>query len=69
MLATAIRANVSAYSINRSTGVLTPLAGSPFAVSGAPQGMTVDAGGKALYVASAGSDKVSAFAIELQLAR
>ena len=56
---------VSAYTINSSTGVLTPISGSPF--SGALVGFAVaiDPTGKFAYVANANpSDSISAYAID-----
>jgi 6-phosphogluconolactonase len=49
----ATSSNISAYSINSTTGALTPLAGSPFAVPGSTQlfEAKIDPSGKFLYVA------------------
>jgi hypothetical protein len=54
--------NVSAYTINPSTGALTPVAGSPFAAGIAPRSVTVDPSGKFAYVADLGRN-VSAHTI------
>ena len=55
--------NVSAYTINASTGVLTP-AGTTVAVVGSgPQSVTVDPSGKFAYVANDRSYDVSAYTI------
>jgi 6-phosphogluconolactonase len=50
--------SISGYTINSSTGVLTPISGSPFAtmVNGGPVGLTVHPNGKFLYVAMGGTD-------------
>ncbi len=49
--------SISGYTINSSTGVLTPIPGSPFStlVNGGPVGLTVHPNGKFLYVAMAGT--------------
>lgn len=41
---------VSAFSIKTASGMLTPLAGSPFAVGSVPHGIAVDEAGKFLFV-------------------
>jgi 6-phosphogluconolactonase (cycloisomerase 2 family) len=46
----------SVFSINSTTGALTPVTGSPFSGSGAGNGVTVDPTGHFLYVASDGID-------------
>ena len=53
---------VSAYSIS-STGSLTPLGGSPFAVGLAPSGLAIPPNGAFLYVANTGTNNISAFNI------
>ncbi len=59
--------NVSGFSINTTTGALTPVAGSPFAAGTDPTSVAVDATGRFAYVAnqnySAKSGSVSAYAI------
>jgi 6-phosphogluconolactonase (cycloisomerase 2 family) len=59
--------NLSAYTINGSTGALTAVAGSPFSTQPSPRYATVDRAGKFLYVACLGSSidppRVSAYAI------
>ncbi len=62
--------NVSAYSINGTTGALTPDAGSPFPAGSGPASVTVDATGQFAYVANCGNGcgspgpgDVSAYAI------
>jgi 6-phosphogluconolactonase (cycloisomerase 2 family) len=54
--------SVSAFSINTSTGVLTPVPGSPFSTGGTPHGVAVDAAGKFVFVGNE-SGSVSAFTI------
>ena len=44
---------VAGYSVNATTGNLTPLAGSPFAAGTGPSAMVMTASGKFLYVANA----------------
>jgi DNA-binding beta-propeller fold protein YncE len=56
-------ANVSAYTINATSGKLTPVAGSPFGAGTEPEGVAVDPTGKFAYVANYGSDNVSAYTI------
>ena len=53
---------VSAYAIS-SSGSLTALGGSPFAVGLSPTGMTLPPTGAFLYVANSGSNNISAFNI------
>jgi 6-phosphogluconolactonase (cycloisomerase 2 family) len=59
--------NVSAYSVNASTGALTAIAGSPFAADQAPSLATADPAGKFLYVINQGSTsappRISSYAI------
>jgi 6-phosphogluconolactonase (cycloisomerase 2 family) len=54
---------VAAFSINSTSGALTPLPNSPFAAGLNPSGLTITPNGGFLYVANAGSDNVSAFGI------
>jgi Lactonase, 7-bladed beta-propeller len=54
---------ISVYSIDQSTGALTPLAGSPFAATMAPIALAVAPSGKFLYVADYHDNTVTAFAI------
>jgi DNA-binding beta-propeller fold protein YncE len=44
--------NVSAYTINPSTGALAAVSGSPFAAGSTAEGVAVDPMGKFLYVAN-----------------
>ena len=53
--------DISAYSVDTTTGVLTPLAGSPFSAGTSPQGMTVSASGGVAFVSNAGSADVSGY--------
>ena len=56
--------NVSAYTIDATTGVLTAMAGSPFDVVGGPSSVTVDPSGRFAYVASEDTANVSVFTID-----
>ena len=63
------RANsVSGYAVDASTGILTPVQGSPFATGVQPYGVAADPSGRFLYVAndygSAGGGDLSAYAID-----
>ncbi len=55
--------DVSAYTMNPSTGALTPVAGSPYPVGTAPVSLSVDYSGAFLYVTNKGDGTVSAFSI------
>jgi 6-phosphogluconolactonase len=52
--------NVSAYTIDSSTGALRAVRGSPFATGPNPASVTVDPSGRFAYVANAGDETVSA---------
>ena len=54
---------VSAYTINASSGALTPVKGSPFAAGSGPYGVAVGVSSKHAYVTNYGSANVSAYAI------
>src|SRR3954469_12106348 len=60
--------NVSAYTIDGSTGALSEIEGSPFAAGVGPTAVAVNRAGSFIYVANGGSfdftDSVSAFAID-----
>lgn len=56
--------NVSAYTMDGTTGVLTPVPGSPFTTGLGPQGVTVDPLGRFTYVANLQSNNVSAYTID-----
>jgi len=55
--------NVSAYTINSNTGVLTAATGSPFATATLPIATTLHPTGQFLYVTSDGTNKVSAYTL------
>ena len=55
--------NVSAYTIDATSGALTVVANSPFAAGTNPASVTVDPSGKFAYVANDGSNNVSAYTI------
>ncbi|MGA9945043.1 MAG: beta-propeller fold lactonase family protein [Candidatus Cybelea sp.] len=55
--------DVAAFTINASTGALTPVAGSPVAAGAEPSWMTVDPNDKFVYVTNLGSNDISAYAI------
>ena len=60
--------NVSAYTINGSTGALSEVTGSPFATGVGPVSVEVDPSGKFAYVANGGSnnftDTISVYAVD-----
>lgn len=58
--------NVSGFIINTRNGGLIPISGSPFGAGSGPQGATVDATGKFVYVANHLSNNVSAYALNTQ---
>ncbi|TAG24225.1 MAG: hypothetical protein EAZ37_16770, partial [Burkholderiales bacterium] len=62
-VANAFTDNVSAYTINPSTGALTAVAGSPFTAGDTPRSVTVDPSGKFAYVANLLDRNVSAYII------
>jgi len=55
--------DISAYAINPSSGMLTPVAGSPFGAGNLPFDVAVDPSGRFVYVTNVGSDDVSAYTI------
>jgi DNA-binding beta-propeller fold protein YncE/uncharacterized membrane protein len=55
---------VAAFSIDSSTGALTPIAGSPFPTGKGPLNVAVDPSGKYLYTANSFDNTISAFAID-----
>src|SRR6202047_2769106 len=55
--------NISAFSINTATGVLTPVVGSPFTAGTGPNPAAV-ASGKFLYVGNSTSNSVSGYTID-----
>ena len=56
--------DISGYTVDGTTGVLTPIAGSPFAAGMDPQSLAFSPSGDYLYVANRGSDNVSAYAVD-----
>src|SRR2546430_15185525 len=58
-------ANVSAFTVNPSTGALTAVAGSPFVAGSGPITLAVDPASKFLYVANKGSFDISVFSINI----
>src|SRR5260370_26938732 len=56
--------NVSAYTIDHTTGALTSVPGSPFAAGSLPFSVAVDSSGKFAYVANFASNNVSAYTID-----
>ena len=56
--------SVSAYSVNATTGVLSPISGSPYPAGTAPSDVIADPFGRFLFVANSGSDNVSAYTID-----
>jgi 6-phosphogluconolactonase (cycloisomerase 2 family) len=55
---------VSAYSVDATTGALTPIAGSPYATGAHPYSVAVNPVGTFAYVANAYDDTVSAYSID-----
>jgi 6-phosphogluconolactonase len=58
--------DISAYTIDPLTGVLTPIAGSPFTAGEYPYALAIDPTGHFAYVANAGSGDVYSFSIDSQ---
>jgi len=56
--------NISGYTIDASSGALTPLPGSPFAAELGPFSVTVDPSGRFAYVANANSNNISGYTID-----
>jgi 6-phosphogluconolactonase (cycloisomerase 2 family) len=54
---------ISSYSINSTTGALTPVSGSPFAAGTQPMAMAITPNGKFAYASNSGSNNVSAYSI------
>ncbi|HME03488.1 MAG TPA: beta-propeller fold lactonase family protein, partial [Solirubrobacteraceae bacterium] len=55
--------NVSVFSINQTTGGLTPVSGSPFAAGLATSSLAFDPGGDLLAVSNAGNKNVQVFSV------
>jgi 6-phosphogluconolactonase len=53
--------SVLGYTIEKATGALTPIAGSPFASGFNPLSVAVDPTGKFAYVANTNSNSVSGY--------
>ena len=56
--------DVSAFTINGTTGALVPVSGSPYPVGTTPGGIAISSNGTFAYVANQGSNTVSAFTID-----
>ena len=56
--------SVSGYVVNSLTGVLTPIAGSPFPAGSFPISVTVDPTGRFAYVANELDNNVSGYSID-----
>jgi 6-phosphogluconolactonase len=56
--------NVSGYAINKTTGALTPVPGSPFTADQVPYAIAVDPTGQFAYVANFASGTISIFKID-----
>ena len=56
--------SVSAYTINTTTGALTPVSGSPFAAGYGLNWLVIHPSGKCLYAVNQVSNDVSGFAID-----
>jgi 6-phosphogluconolactonase len=57
--------NVSGYTIDLTTGALTPIAGSPFPAGEGPASVAVDPSGTFAYVTNSGDGNVSGYTIDL----
>ena len=55
---------LAAFAINRVTGVLTPVAGSPFALTSRPRAVATDPTGRFVYVTHPDSDSAAVFALD-----
>jgi len=56
--------NVSVFSLDANTGVLTAVTGSPFATGGQPGPVAIDPSGKFVFVGDTGGNSLSAFTID-----
>jgi 6-phosphogluconolactonase (cycloisomerase 2 family) len=64
-VANATSGDVSAYTINQTTGVLAQIAGSPFPTGGTnPKRVTIDSAGKFAFVSNQNSDTIAVFSID-----
>jgi len=55
--------SISAYSMNMTSGMLTPVSGSPFAISGSPNGLALDPAAPYIYATESGQNLVAGFTI------
>jgi len=55
---------ISAYSINATSGALTPIVGSPFATGSQPTAVAIGPAGKFVYVSNGNSNNISAYTID-----
>ena len=63
-VANAVSNDVTAYTLNQTTGVLAQVAGSPFTTGGAnPQRVTIDSAGKFAFVSNKNSDTIAVYSI------
>jgi 6-phosphogluconolactonase (cycloisomerase 2 family) len=56
--------SISAFKVNASSGALTEVTGSPFALNGAPSSVSVDPSGKFLFACSGTTDLVYGMSID-----
>jgi len=56
--------SVSAFSVDATSGVLAPVAGSPFATGNGPTSLAIDPTGRFVYVTNGGSGSVSGYAVD-----
>ncbi len=64
-VANSLENTITGFAVDSANGALLPLAGAPFADTGTtPAGVTIDANGNFLYVANAGSNDVSVYALD-----
>jgi 6-phosphogluconolactonase (cycloisomerase 2 family) len=55
--------NISVYSMDKTTGALSEVAGSPFSAGTNPKSIAIDPSGHFVYVANFGSDSISIFSL------
>src|SRR5580700_8821660 len=63
-VANEISSNISAYSLNPKTGVLTAVPGSPFSTGGGPFALALHPSSRFLYVTNTGAATVSGYGID-----
>jgi 6-phosphogluconolactonase (cycloisomerase 2 family) len=56
--------DVTAYSFNQTSGVLTQVSGSPFTTGGNPQRVTIDSAGNFAFVSNKTSDTIAVYSID-----